>query len=103
MTDFAQQSLGDVVDVALPAPGESVTTGEPCGDIESTKSANDLISPVTGAISAANGELTAAPELVNADPYGRGWMFEVSADPAALGGQLAALMDAAAYRELVGE
>lgn len=103
VTDFAQQSLGDVVDVALPRPGETVTAGEPCGDIESTKSANDLIAPVTGAVANGNDELAATPELVNTDPYGQGWMFEVDIDSATLGRQLAALMDAAAYRQLVGE
>ena len=81
VTDFAQQSLGDVVAVTLPAPGEKVTAGEPSGDIESVKSVNDL---------------------VNTDPYGQGWMLEIDTDPATLGQQLAALMDPAAYREITG-
>ncbi len=100
VTDFAQQSLGDVIDVSLPRPGDTVKTGEPCGDIESVKSVSDLIAPVTGTVRARNDDLAGAPELVNTDPYGQGWMFEVETDPATLGPQLAALMDARAYRDL---
>jgi glycine cleavage system H protein len=102
VTDFAQQSLGDVVDVTLPEPGDTVTAGEACGDIESVKSLTDLVAPVTGTVRARNGALTGAPELVNTDPYGQGWMFEVETNPATLGQQLAALMDADAYRALAG-
>jgi glycine cleavage system H protein len=102
VTDFAQQSLGDVVDVTLPGPGETVTAGEACGEIESVKSLSDLIAPVTGTVRARNDDLTGAPELVNTDPYGQGWMFEVDTGPATLGQQLADLMDADAYRALAG-
>ena len=102
VTDFAQQSLGDVVAVTLPAPGEKVTAGEPSGDIESVKSANDLVTPVTGTVRTRNDDLTDAPDLVNTDPYGQGWMLEIDTDPATLGQQLEALMDPAAYRELTG-
>lgn len=102
VTDFAQQSLGDVVAVTLPAPGEKVTAGEPSGDIESVKSANDLVTPITGTVRARNDDLTDAPDLVNTDPYGQGWMLEIDTDPATLGQQLEALMDPAAYRELTG-
>jgi glycine cleavage system H protein len=102
VTDFAQQSLGDVVAVTLPSPGDTVTAGEACGDIESVKSVNDLITPVTGIVRARNDNLTDAPDLVNTDPYGQGWMFEVETDPASQAQQLAALMDADAYRQLVG-
>ena len=102
VTDFAQQSLGDVVAVTLPAPGEKVTAGEPSGDIESVKSLSDLIAPVTGTARARNEDLAEAPDLVNSDPYGQGWLFEVQSDPAILGRQLAALMDADAYHGLVG-
>jgi glycine cleavage system H protein len=102
VTDFAQQSLGDVVAVTLPAPGDTVTAGQPCGDIESVKSVNDLVTPVTGTVRARNDTLEGAPDLVNTDPYGQGWMIEVDADPAMLDDQLAALMDRAAYRELTG-
>ena len=102
VTDFAQQSLGDVVDVTLPEPGETVTAGEACGDIESVKSLSDLIAPVTGTVRARNDNLADAPELVNTDPYGQGWLFEIQSDPASLGQQFAALMDADAYRALAG-
>ena len=102
VTDFAQQSLGDVVDVTLPEPGGTVTAGEACGDIESVKSLSDLITPVAGTVHSRNDDLAGAPELVNTDPYGQGWMFEVETDPTTLGRQLAALMDADAYRALAG-
>jgi len=102
VTDFAQQSLGDVVDVTPPLAGETVTTGQSCGDIESVKSVSDLIAPITGTVRARNDELSRAPELVNTDPYGQGWMFEVEVDPTTLATQLAELMDASAYRNLTG-
>ena len=102
VTDFAQQSLGDVVDVSLPPPGEAVTAGDPCGDIESVKSVSDLVAPVTGTVRARNDDLTSTPELVNSDPYGQGWLFEAEADPAALSQQLASLLDAGSYRSLAG-
>ena len=102
VTDFAQQSLGDVVDVSPPKPGDTVTAGEACGDIESVKSLSDLIAPVTGTVRARNDNLADAPELVNTDPYGQGWLFEIQSDPASLGQQFAALMDADAYHGLVG-
>ena len=102
VTDFAQQSLGDVVDVTLPRPGDTVKADGACGDIESVKSVSELIAPVTGTVRARNDNLTRTPELVNTDPYGQGWMFEVETDPATLSQQLAALMDARAYRDLAG-
>lgn len=102
VTDFAQHSLGDVVNVTLPDPGERVVAGEPCGDVESVKSVSDLPAPVTGTVVAGNDDLAGSPELVNTDPYGRGWMFEIDVADSATAGQLAALMDAEAYRELVG-
>ena len=102
VTDFAQQSLGDVVDVSPPKPGDTVTAGQACGDIESVKSVSDLVAPVTGTIRARNDALADAPELVNTDPYGQGWMFEAEIDPSALSAQLACLMDAGAYRSMAG-
>ena len=102
VTDFAQQSLGDMVQVTLPDLGETIKAGEACGDVESVKSVNDLVAPVTGTIRARNDDLSDMPELVNTDPYGRGWMFEAEIDPARLDQQLAGLMDAAAYRRLAG-
>jgi len=102
ITDFAQQSLGDVVEVILPKLGETIRAGEACGDIESVKSVNDLIAPVTGTVRTRNDDLSAAPGIVNTDPYGQGWMFEAEVDPATLGEQFAGLLDAAAYRTLAG-
>jgi glycine cleavage system H protein len=102
VTDFAQQTLGDVIDVTLPGPGETVQAGETCGDIESVKSVSDLIAPVTGTVRTRNDDLARTPELVNTDPYGQGWMFETDIDPSAWDEQVAVLMDARAYRSLAG-
>jgi glycine cleavage system H protein len=88
--------------VSPPKPGDAVTAGEACGDIESVKSVSDLVAPVTGTARAHNDDLGEAPDLVNTDPYGQGWLFEIQTDPATLGQQLAALLDAGAYRGLVG-
>jgi glycine cleavage system H protein len=102
LTDFAQQSLGDVVDLSLPSLDQAVTAGEACGDIESVKSLSDLVAPVSGTVRTRNGELADAPELANSDPYGRGWLFEIEADPTTLSKQFDALLDASAYRDLTG-
>jgi glycine cleavage system H protein len=102
LTDFAQGSIGDVVDVSLPEVGDTVDAGEPCGDIESVKSANDLIAPISGTVRRRNDELADAPELINSDPYGQGWMFEIETDPTTLGTQWGALLDAHAYGALTG-
>jgi glycine cleavage system H protein len=100
VTDFAQRILGDLVDVTPPRPGDTITAGEACGDIESVKSVTDLISPVTGTVRARNDDLNRTPELINTDPYGQGWIFEAEIDLATIDRQLAGLMDASAYREL---
>lgn len=98
ITDFAQDSLGDVVFVQLPDVGLDVIAGASVSEIESTKSVSDVYVPVTGVISAVNEALNDQPELVNQDPYGAGWMLEIQvADASALAG----LLDAAAYRTLV--
>jgi len=95
ITAYAQDALGDVVYVSAPAEGTEVAAGDTCGEVESTKSVSDVYAPVAGTVVARNAALDDAPELVNSDPYGEGWMFEVRlADPAALDG----LMDAEAYR-----
>ncbi len=95
ITDFAQDQLGDVVYVDLPAEGSLVSAGEVCGEIESTKTVSELFAPVSGEVIATNGELEDTPELVNASPYGEGWLIRVRfADDAELEG----LLDAAAYR-----
>lgn len=95
ITDFAQDALGDIVYVSLPQVGDSVTAGDTCGELESTKSVSDIYAPVTGEVVATNGALDSTPELVNSDPYEAGWLFEVSvSDPA----QVEGLMDASAYQ-----
>ena len=94
ITSYAQNALGDVVYVSLPAVGDTVTSGETCGEVESTKSVSDLYAPVSGEVTAVNGALDATPELVNTDPYGGGWLFEVVPSG---GAEPEGLMDAAAY------
>lgn len=77
ITAFAQDALGDVVYVSLPAVGDSVSAGDSCGEVESTKSVSDLYAPLGGEVTAVNEQLDATPELVNSDPYGEGWMYEL--------------------------
>ena len=77
ITHFAQDSLGDIVYVDIPGPGTAVNAEQPFGEVESTKSVSDLFSPVTGEIVERNGALEEAPELVNQDPYGQGWMVVI--------------------------
>ena len=85
ITHFAQEQLGDIVYVQLPAVGDELTAGGVCGELESTKSVSELFAPLTGTVTARNDELDAAPEQVNADPYGAGWMIEiVPSDPGAV-------------------
>ena len=85
ITSFAQDALGDVVYVSLPAVGDTVSAGDSCGEVESTKSVSDLYAPLAGEVTAVNEALDGAPELVNADPYGEGWMYELRlADAGAL-------------------
>ncbi len=95
ITGYAQDALGDVVFVTLPDVGSTVTAGETCGEVESTKSVSDLYAPVTGTVTARNDALDASPELVNSDPYGEGWMFEVQLAE----GDRPELLDAEAYRD----
>jgi glycine cleavage system H protein len=102
VTDFAQRSLGDVVEVTPPQAGDAIEVGAACGDIESVKSVNDLIAPVAGTVLASNAKLAEQPGLVNADPYGDGWLFDAAAASALLDEQLATLLDADVYRALTG-
>ncbi|EFC84348.1 glycine cleavage system H protein [Parafrankia sp. EUN1f] len=100
ITAYAQEALGDIVFVSLPEVGEEVSEGEPCGEVESTKSVSDIYAPVSGTVTARNEVLSSAPELVNSDPYGDGWLVEVTvADPSVLD----ELLDAAQYRDHVKE
>ena len=100
ITDFAQESLGDVVFVQLPDVGLDIIAGASAAEIESTKSVSDVYVPVSGVVTQVNEALVEAPELVNQDPYGGGWIIELSLVDAA---ELDGLMDADAYRTLVGE
>ena len=98
ITEYAADQLGDIVFVSLPSVGESVETGDACGELESTKSVSDIFCPVPGVVSAVNTLLDSNPETVNADPYGDGWLFELEM---AEGGQVDDLLDADAYAEQV--
>lgn len=99
ITDFAQDQLGDVVFVGLPEVGADVSAGEPCGEVESTKSVSDIYSPIDGKVAERNDELEGNPELVNSDPYGKGWLFAIN--PSSEGG--GDLLDAAAYQAVIDE
>ncbi len=98
ITDHAQDALGDIVFVTLPALGASVAAGEPCGEVESTKSVSDIYAPVSGTVVARNDAAETSPETLNSDPYGVGWLVEVEVGDAA---ELDALLDAAAYVALI--
>ena len=98
ITDYAQEALGDVVFVTLPEAGTTVGAGETCGEVESTKSVSDIFAPVSGEVLARNEALEATPELVNSDPYGAGWMFEVQL----VQGGTPDLLDATAYAAQLG-
>ncbi len=99
ITDFAQDALGDIVYVSLPQVGDSVTAGDTCGELESTKSVSDIYAPVTGEVVAVNAALDSTPELVNNDPYEGGWLFEVSVSDQS---QVDGLMDAGTYQAGLG-
>lgn len=98
ITDYAQDALGDVVYVQVPDAGATVAAGAGISEVESTKSVSDIYAPVAGTIVEVNGDLEAAPEKLNADPYGDGWICVIEVeDPSAIGG----LLDAAGYRALI--
>lgn len=98
ITHYAQEQLGDVVFVELPEVGREVRAGQPFGVVESVKSVSDVYAPVSGRVAEVNGRLNDAPELVNQDPYGAGWMIVIEmTDPA----EAAGLLSAAEYRDLV--
>jgi glycine cleavage system H protein len=80
ITDFAQSALGDIVYVQMPKVGQSLTADTVCGEVESTKSVSEIFSPLTGNVVTINTDLNAAPETINSDPYGSGWLFEISVD-----------------------
>lgn len=98
ITDYAQNALGDVVYVSIPAPGTRVSAGEPCGEVESTKSVSDVYSPVDGEVTEVNADIDDDPGLVNSDPYGAGWLMKVRLDDGAP--EPSGLLTAAEYAEL---
>jgi glycine cleavage system H protein len=95
ITDFAQDALGDIVYVQLPEVGTTVRAGDPCGELESTKSVSDLYAPVNGTITAVNEALADQPDLVNTDPYGEGWLLDIDVEDQE---EVEALMDADTYQ-----
>jgi glycine cleavage system H protein len=96
ITAYAQDALGDIVYVSLPETGGTISAGSSVGEVESTKSVSDIYAPISGTIVERNEALETSPELVNSDPYGQGWMFEVEpSDPAAVD----ALLTADQYRD----
>ncbi len=100
ITDHAQHELTDVVFVELPAVGRTVKAGEACAVVESVKTASDIYSPVSGEILAANKAVSDNPALVNTQPFADGWFFQIKlSNPA----ELAALLDAAGYSQLIGQ
>ena len=99
ITDYAQRELGDIVFVEVDTIGKSMEAGAVFGTVEAVKTVSDLFLPVSGTINELNPALSGAPELVNSDPYGEGWMIKMTVnDPA----EVAALLDAAGYESLVG-
>jgi glycine cleavage system H protein len=104
ITDFAQSALGDVVFVQLPDVGGTLSEGDSFGEVESTKSVSDLFAPVSGTVTAVNGDLEGDPQLVNSDPYGAGWLVDVQvSDVAELESTISGLLDAEAYRGTLTE
>lgn len=99
ITDFAQDQLGDVVFVGLPEPGTEVQANQPLGEVESTKSVSDVYSPVSGKVAEKNLEVEQNPELINEDPYGRGWLVSIEASAGVLDG----LMSAEQYQRFTEE
>ena len=98
ITDYAQDALGDVVYVQVPAVGTAVKTGESFSEVESTKSVSDIYAPVSGSVVEVNDHLADAPQRVNEDPYGEGWICVIEvADPA----EVESLLDAEGYRKLI--
>lgn len=97
ITDYAQDALGDVVFVELPTVGTAVSAGATLGEVESTKSVSEIYAPVSGTVVTVNEALASSPELVNSDPYGAGWLCEISTSTAT---EFDTLLDADAYRAL---
>jgi glycine cleavage system H protein len=99
ITDFAQRELGDIVFIEIETMGEKLGHGEVFGTVEAVKTVSDLFMPLSGTVTMKNAELDDAAELVNSDPYGKGWMIKVAIDDAS---EIDTLLDAAAYSKLIG-
>jgi glycine cleavage system H protein len=97
ITDYAQGALGDIVYLQMPKVGESIDAGKVCGEVESTKSVSEIYAPISGTITAVNSDLDSAPETINSEPYGKGWLLEVEASPP---NQLSELLSPEAYSAL---
>ncbi|PRW63217.1 glycine cleavage system protein GcvH [Actinopolyspora mortivallis] len=97
VTPYAANALGDIVYVDLPQEGQEITAGEACGELESTKSVSDLYAPASGEVTAVNQAVVDAPEQINADPFGDGWLFEMRVS------EYGSLLDSGQYAELTGE
>lgn len=98
ITDYAQSALGDIVYIQLPKMGQTLQQGSVCGEVESTKSVSEIYAPLSGTVVTLNTALDAAPETMNKDPYGEGWIFEVEITDQA---QLSSLLDPSAYQALI--
>ena len=98
ITDYAQDALGDIVYVQLPEVGAQVAAMAPCAEVESTKSVSDIYAPVSGSVVEVNTALNDTPEIINQEPYGLGWLFDLEVSDTS---EVDALLDAAAYRALV--
>jgi glycine cleavage system H protein len=98
ITDYAQDALGDIVYVSLPEVGSELASGDAVGELESTKSVSDIYAPLNGKVVAINEALDGTPELVNSDPYGEGWLFEITPSDASAVDEL---MDASAYQSSI--
>ena len=100
ITDHAQSALGDLVFVEVPKAGRKVNAGEACAVVESVKAASDVYAPISGEVVDSNAALAGAPETLNQDPYGKGWMFKLKPSNAA---ELDKMLDAAGYEKVVAE
>ena len=98
ITDYAQDALGDVVFVQLPASGAEVSAGQSCSEVESTKSVSDIYVPVSGSITNVNNLLSESPNLINSDPYGEGWIMEIEVSDLS---SVAEMLDASSYRQFI--
>lgn len=97
ITDYAQSALGDIVYIQLPKVGDVHVQGKVCGEVESTKSVSEIYAPLSGTVCAVNSDLDAAPESLNQDPYGAGWIYEVEISNSE---ELTTLLDAQGYKSL---